>query len=67
MLFGMSLSLSKKNNIFLKKCTVNNWGLIHCLPFRLDYLKNFGESPKPARLVMANSEQDPIMAYWFEI
>ena len=66
MLFGLSLSLSKKNKkktFKKKKYSVNNWDLIHCLPFQLYYLKIFGVSPKAARLVTTNSEQNPIIAY----
>ena len=49
MLFGLSLSLSKKTKknkkktFFLNKYTVHNWDLAHCLPFRLYYFKNFGD------------------------
>ena len=61
MLFGLSLSRSKKK-FFFNKYTVHNWDLVDCLPFLLYYLKIVGESLKPARIT-ANSEQDPIIAY----
>ena len=64
MLFGLSLSLSKKKqkkNVFLNKYTVNNWDLVHCCRSDFYYFKNLGESSKSARLVTAKSEQDPIM------
>ena len=66
MLFGLSLSLSKKkekNVFFLNKCTEYNWDRVHRLPFQLYYLRNFLESSKPARLVMAYNKQDPIIAF----
>ena len=66
MLFGLSLSLSKKQkkNGFLKnKYAVHNWDFVHCLLFRLYYFKNFGESSKPARSPIASSKQDSIIAY----
>ena len=65
MLFDLRLNLSKKKKkrFFKNKYSVHNWNLIHCLPFRLYHFKKFEESPKPARLVTANSEQDPIIAF----
>ena len=67
MLFSLSLACQKKKKkkktFFKNKYTAHNWDLVHCLPFRHYSFKKFGESSKPARLVTANSEQDPIIAH----